>query len=96
MQNSIEIATKRAPENPYRYVEARGRVREIAQEGADAHIDGMAEKYLGKDVYPNRRPGEQRVLYKIKIERARAMGQASRSERRSGPAHRTLRAIQGR
>ena len=55
------------PDNPYRYVEVRGRVREITQDGADAHIDAMAKKYLGQDKYPYRQPGEQRVLYKIEI-----------------------------
>ena len=62
------------PDNPYRYVEVRGRVREITQDGADAHIDAMAKKYLGKDKYPFRQPGEQRVLYKITIEKARGYG----------------------
>ncbi|MBI4190300.1 MAG: PPOX class F420-dependent oxidoreductase [Betaproteobacteria bacterium] len=62
------------PENPYRYVEVRGRVREITQDGADAHIDKMAKKYLGQDKYPYRQPGEQRVLYKISIEKVHAMG----------------------
>ena len=62
------------PENSYRYVEVRGRVSEITQDGADAHIDRMAMKYLGQDKYPYRQPGEQRVLYKISIEKAHAMG----------------------
>ena len=62
------------PDNPYRYVEVRGRVREITQDGADAHIDAMAKKYLGKDKYPFRQPGEQRVLYKIAIDKAIPMG----------------------
>jgi PPOX class probable F420-dependent enzyme len=62
------------PDNPYRYVEVRGRVREITQAGADAHIDKMAKKYLGQDKYPYRQPGEQRVLYKISIEKAHGMG----------------------
>ena len=61
------------PDNPYRYVEVRGRVREITQDGADAHIDAMAKKYLGKDRYPNRQPGEQRVLFKIGIEHVHTM-----------------------
>ena len=61
-------------DNAYRYVEVRGRVREITQNGADAHIDEMAKKYLGKDQYPFRQPGEQRVLYKISIEKAHAAG----------------------
>ena len=61
-------------DNPYRYVEVRGRVREITQEGADAHIDKMAQKYLGQAKYPYAQPGEQRVLYKIAIEKAHAVG----------------------
>jgi PPOX class probable F420-dependent enzyme len=52
-------------DNPYRYLEIRGRVAEITEEGADAHIDRMAKKYLDKDKYPFRQPGEVRVLYKI-------------------------------
>lgn len=62
------------PDNPYRYVELRGRVREITQDGADAHIDAMAKKYLGKDTYPFRQAGEQRVLYKISIDKAIPVG----------------------
>jgi PPOX class probable F420-dependent enzyme len=53
------------PKNPYRYLEIRGRVAEITEEGASEHIDKMAQKYLGVDKYPNRGPGEVRVLYKI-------------------------------
>jgi PPOX class probable F420-dependent enzyme len=62
------------PDDPYRYVEVRGSVREITEDGADAHIDKMAQKYLGQDKYPYRQPGEKRVLYKIRIEKALAMG----------------------
>ena len=62
------------PDNPYRYVEVRGRVREITQDGADAHIDAMAKKYLGQDKYPYRQPGEQRVIYKIEILKTVGMG----------------------
>jgi PPOX class probable F420-dependent enzyme len=62
------------PDNPYRYVGVRGRVTEITQDGADAHIDKMARKYLGQDKYPYRQPGEKRVLYKISIEKTHAMG----------------------
>lgn len=62
------------PDNPYRYVEVRGTVVTITGEGADAHIDAMAKKYLGQDSYPFRQPGEQRVLYKIRIDKALSMG----------------------
>ena len=62
------------PDNPYRYVEVRGQVREITEHGADAHIDKMAKKYLGQDKYPYAQPGEKRVLYKIRIEHSHAVG----------------------
>ena len=62
------------PDNPYRYVEVRGTVTSITQDGADDHINAMAKKYLGQDVYPFRQPGEQRVLYKIRIDKALSMG----------------------
>jgi PPOX class probable F420-dependent enzyme len=62
------------PDNPYRYLEVRGRVEEITEEGADKHIDKMAKKYLDLDKYPNRQPGEVRVLYKIKPEHTSRMG----------------------
>lgn len=61
------------PDNPYRYLEIRGRVVEITEEGADAHIDRMAKKYLGVDKYPHRAPGEVRVLYKIEPEQFSSM-----------------------
>ncbi|MGH9831507.1 MAG: PPOX class F420-dependent oxidoreductase [Blastocatellia bacterium] len=62
------------PDNPYRYLEVRGRVVERTHDGADDHINRMAKKYLGKDIYPFRQPGEVRVLYKIKPERVSSMG----------------------
>lgn len=53
------------PGNPYRYLEVRGPVVEITEDGASEHIDRMAKKYLGVDKYPGRAPGEVRVLYRI-------------------------------
>ena len=54
------------PENPYRYIAILGEVVEITQTGADEHIDKLAKRYLGKDKYPYHRPGEARVIYKIR------------------------------
>lgn len=62
------------PDDPYRYLEIRGRVVEITEKGADAHIDKMARKYLGVDEYPYRKAGEVRVIYKIEVERAYGHG----------------------
>ncbi|GIX48175.1 MAG: hypothetical protein KatS3mg131_2386 [Candidatus Tectimicrobiota bacterium] len=60
--------------NPYRMLSVRGRVVKITSEGADAHIDQLAKKYLGQDRYPFRQPGEQRLLLQIQPERILAMG----------------------
>ncbi|MDQ3847896.1 MAG: PPOX class F420-dependent oxidoreductase [Thermoproteota archaeon] len=55
--------------NPYNMVTVRGRVIEqINGKDADDHIDKLAMKYLNQEKYPNRRPGEHRVLLKIKPE----------------------------
>jgi len=62
------------PENPYRYLEIRGRVVEITEDGADDHINKLAKKYLGVDKYPYAQPSEVRVMYKIKPEHTTVMG----------------------
>ncbi|MBI3950886.1 MAG: PPOX class F420-dependent oxidoreductase [Acidobacteria bacterium] len=62
------------PDNPYRYLEIRGRVAEITEDGADDHIDQLAKKYLEVDRYPHRGPGEVRVMYKIEPQHTTTMG----------------------
>jgi PPOX class probable F420-dependent enzyme len=62
------------PENPYRYIEIRGKVVEITETGADDHINSLSDKYLGNPVYPYRQPGEVRVLYKIEPQKISSMG----------------------
>ena len=62
------------PENPYSYFEVRGRVVSMTEEGASAHIDKMAQKYLGQPKYPWARPGEQRVIYTVEPEHVSSMG----------------------
>lgn len=53
------------PDDPYNVVAIRGTVIEITTEGADAHIDSLAHKYLGVDEYPMRRPDQQRLKVRI-------------------------------
>lgn len=60
--------------NPYRQATIRGRVVEVTEQNADAHIDRMAKKYLGKDTYPFRGPGERRVLVTIEPDRVTTTG----------------------
>jgi PPOX class probable F420-dependent enzyme len=62
------------PDNPYRSLMIRGRVSKITNQGADAHIDKMAKKYMGVDEYPLRTPDEVRVIYYIEPERVAATG----------------------
>lgn len=62
------------PDNPYRYLEIRGRVVEITEEGGAAHIDALAKKYMGVETYPMHQPGVSRVIYKIEPLRFSTMG----------------------
>jgi PPOX class probable F420-dependent enzyme len=52
--------------NPFRCVTARGTVVSRETEGADAHIDKLALKYLGQERYPGHRPDWKRVILRIK------------------------------
>ena len=62
------------PENPYRHVQVRGKIVSISEEGADAHINSLAKKYMGVDTYPYRQPGEVRVIYTIEPTSVATMG----------------------
>lgn len=62
------------PSNPYRYLQIRGKVVDVTTDGADDHIDALAFKYRGVPKYPFRSPGEQRVKYKIQIDKIDAHG----------------------
>ncbi len=62
------------PDDPYSAIMIRGRVVKITEEGADAHIDKIAKKYLGQDQDPYRTSDEVRVLYYIEPERVGTMG----------------------
>jgi PPOX class probable F420-dependent enzyme len=53
------------PDNPYRYLQIRGRVRDVTEQGANQHIDSLAQKYLGRDKYPYAKPGEVRIMAEI-------------------------------
>jgi len=50
-------------ENWRRYVIVRGTIVERLLEGADAHIEKLAQKYLGASFH---HPGDQRVILRIK------------------------------
>jgi PPOX class probable F420-dependent enzyme len=76
---NMSVGTKVAlsildPDNPYRYMQVRGTVTKEAVEGADAHIDSLAKKYLGKDKYPWSGPNDVRVIYEITPSAVQVMG----------------------
>ncbi len=62
------------PDNPYRYVQVKGRVANVTESGADAHIDALSKKYTGQDRYAKRTPGEVRVIFTITPDRVQTMG----------------------
>ena len=62
------------PENPYRYIQIRGRVARVTENGASAHIDALSMKYLGKDKYPYGKPGEVRLTFEIEPTSTQVMG----------------------
>jgi PPOX class probable F420-dependent enzyme len=62
------------PDNAYRYLGIQGHVVEMTETGGDAHIDKMAKKYMGKDSYPFRAPGEVRIIVKISTDKVHSNG----------------------
>jgi PPOX class probable F420-dependent enzyme len=62
------------PDNAYRYLQIRGAVTRITEEGGEAHIDSLAKKYLGKDKYPWSKPTDVRVIYEIEPLATQTMG----------------------
>ena len=56
--------------NQYEMVTVRGKVIEqITGDVAEKHIDKLSKKYIGKDKFPRRFKGEERVILKIKPEK---------------------------
>ncbi|MGS2615606.1 PPOX class F420-dependent oxidoreductase [Micromonospora sp. LZ34] len=58
---AVSVADKA---NDFRTLWVKG-TAELVEEGADEHIDQMAQKYLGQDTYPFRQAGEERVIVRI-------------------------------
>jgi PPOX class probable F420-dependent enzyme len=62
------------PENPYRYLEIRGKVVRIDPDPEKAFIDEMAQKYLGVEKYPWNQPGDERVVIVVEPQHTTSMG----------------------
>ena len=61
------------PDDQYNVVAFRGTVTDVTTDGADAHIDAMAKKYLGVDTYPMRSADEVRIRVRVRTDHI-AMG----------------------
>jgi PPOX class probable F420-dependent enzyme len=68
------------PQNPFRYLEVRGTVEAITEDGAMEHINALAKAYRNADSYyggvmpADMAEKETRVICKIKPTRVNAMG----------------------
>jgi PPOX class probable F420-dependent enzyme len=68
----VSICVFDQQDDPYEQIVIHGSVVDITSEGADEHIDRLAQKYLGVDVYPWREPGEERVILRVRVDRTSA------------------------
>lgn len=62
------------PQNPYHYLEIRGKVARIEDDPQKKFVDILAKKYMGVDHYPNNQPGDERVIVYIQPEHTTSMG----------------------
>jgi PPOX class probable F420-dependent enzyme len=54
------------PGNPYRYLSVTGVVESVSEEGAAQHMDSLARRYLRVSLYPWARPGDRRLVFRIR------------------------------
>jgi PPOX class probable F420-dependent enzyme len=62
------------PENPYRYLEIRGKVVRVDEDPDKGFIDEMANKYMGVEKYPWNQPGDERIIMVVEPEHTTQMG----------------------
>jgi len=72
--NPNVAASATDPDNPYRYLEIRGRVVDVEDDSSLAFINSMAKKYMGLDEYPYHQPGDERVVMVIEPTHTSHMG----------------------
>lgn len=62
------------PENPFRYIMAKGTVVKITEDGAREHSQKMAKKYLGEDGEYVFKEGEIPHLFKVLPQKVSTLG----------------------
>ena len=64
--------------DPQSYMVFHGKAS-VTEAGADDHIDTLAKRFLGADKYPYRRPGEKRLVVRVKVDRIGGYGPKMKS-----------------
>jgi PPOX class probable F420-dependent enzyme len=54
------------PRNPYRYLSVTGVVESVTEEGSAQHMDSLSRRYLRVRRYPWARPGDWRLVFRIR------------------------------
>jgi PPOX class probable F420-dependent enzyme len=62
------------PDNPYRHLQVRGRIKRVVKDAGNVHIDSLAKIYMGVDKYPYAKAGEVRLIFEIEPQSATVMG----------------------
>lgn len=61
------------PLNPQAHAVFHGTAT-VTAEGAEQHIDRLAKRFLGMDRYPWRKPGENRLIVRTRVDRIGGIG----------------------
>ena len=72
-KNPTIIVRVQSKDDPQAYAAIYGKAS-VTPEGADAHVDKLAKRFIGLDEYPFRQPGDVRLIVKIDVEKIRGMG----------------------
>jgi PPOX class probable F420-dependent enzyme len=62
------------PQNPYRYLEVRGRVERVEPDREGSFMNRLAKKYTGQDTYAGAVAGEKRYTIIVRPEHTTYMG----------------------
>ena len=63
---AVSVVSK---DNPLDMTTIRGKVDEIIPDYDYRHADSLTQQYMGREHYPFKRPGEKRIIFKIKPEK---------------------------
>jgi len=75
LEANPEIAASATdPDNPYRYLEIRGRVVAVEDDPSLDFINSMAKKYMDLDKYPYHQAGDERVVMIVEPTHTTHMG----------------------